>query len=483
MKLSRRAAFLITPFLPGVAVWAAQEKGTVESAETFRNTLTALARQLKAPILVEGIPLRVQELLPDANLNPARAADALREVAKANDYIVMPSNGCYLLIKQYTNPGDLPCITMAELRESLSLVEKAVRRFYRTLPMPEPANPRDRRDYLQFVLLKIYDLLKDHPARQGGDGAIPLNAAPPEIQELVWQAWIENSFGETISGVAYLAPFLADDALIVPGEKAAELFAKVVDKRPLPLTLFPGRPFPPANTRREQYTLAEAIKQRSATVAKKVECAPALADKPLMMLGSESTNEEVVARATGMLYRLSVTSNESQVLIAPRRVSVPTRIQDLGKYTSEVLPLPIARILFSEYFKEDYKFPVSASSKAPAVAAQQQAAWDCMAAGYRREREKSNMPEVSVRSLAPDEQSAYSLCVMRNLHELKGLAQFATRPFTGFLEKGQIFIRIQEAKNEKGEPRLGIQFLYPTPGNDSRLNDAFAISNLRPYGQ
>lgn len=89
-------------------------------AARFQKAITALANANSITIVAEGAPVEFDEKkLQDGTYKTAPLARKIALLAEAADYSAKNSGGVFLLMKRYSNPRDLPCVTLEECRLSL----------------------------------------------------------------------------------------------------------------------------------------------------------------------------------------------------------------------------------------------------------------------------------------------------------------------------------------------------------------------------
>jgi len=122
------------PAAPAAAVPAADPAVslTKEQSSHFQDALTSLAAQAHIAIAAEGAPLHprlIGAAIPNLTI-PRPVGQALTILGAAYDYDVQRcEGGVFVLTKRYTDPRDLPCVTLPECQASLQDVSQILDKF------------------------------------------------------------------------------------------------------------------------------------------------------------------------------------------------------------------------------------------------------------------------------------------------------------------------------------------------------------------
>lgn len=106
-------------------------------AHIFRDALATLAAQARVSFVVEGVPLhpilstRNASPVPDAGAPLSRAVDAL---AARYDYAVLRHGRVFELTKRYSDPNDLPGVTLKEWGHTLEDIQRITDQFNPHVP-------------------------------------------------------------------------------------------------------------------------------------------------------------------------------------------------------------------------------------------------------------------------------------------------------------------------------------------------------------
>ena len=105
---------------------------TKEQSSHFQDALTSLATQAHIAIAAEGAPLHPRlagTAIPDLTI-PMPISQALTILGAAYDYDVQRQDGgVFVLTKRYSDPRDLPCVTLPECQASLQDVSQILDTF------------------------------------------------------------------------------------------------------------------------------------------------------------------------------------------------------------------------------------------------------------------------------------------------------------------------------------------------------------------
>ena len=104
--------------------------------DAFQADLTQLSQQFSASFVVEGVPLRKTVLTEPAEAKP-NVPQAVADFAAAYDYAAMKSDGVFMFRKNYTQPDDVPLVTLAECRLALHDATFLLGKFL-YIPPPHP---------------------------------------------------------------------------------------------------------------------------------------------------------------------------------------------------------------------------------------------------------------------------------------------------------------------------------------------------------
>lgn len=113
---------------------------TRTQAANFQDALMALAEQGRMAIVAEGVPLHStlpKDKAPDI-AGGVPLGQAISRVADAYDYAVERQDHVLILKKRYTDPEDLPGVTLDECRQSLDAVVRVLDAFNPHLKLPGP---------------------------------------------------------------------------------------------------------------------------------------------------------------------------------------------------------------------------------------------------------------------------------------------------------------------------------------------------------
>ena len=158
---------------------------TPAQAGVFRDALAALAQQGHVTILAEGAPLHPKLVPKDAPALPQNTPleDAVQQVAAAYDYDAernMERKGkIFLLRKRYTDPNDLPCVTLEECARTMQDVVRVMSPF-----APDTRFPPQGDVYHDSTRVLIQSLTPEQ--KLAVPKGLPISSLTPEQQTKIW---------------------------------------------------------------------------------------------------------------------------------------------------------------------------------------------------------------------------------------------------------------------------------------------------------
>lgn len=157
------AAFCLLLSIPGAAHAQASGAATPDlvvhltraQATRFQDALDALAAQAHVAIVAEGAPLHPALTGKDVPDLPANTplSTAVTKIAAAYDYSAERQGGVFVLKKRYTDPEDLPDVTLDECRQSLDDVLRVLDAFnpHLFISIREPLSDRLAMDFVKTL--------------------------------------------------------------------------------------------------------------------------------------------------------------------------------------------------------------------------------------------------------------------------------------------------------------------------------------------
>ncbi len=114
---------------------------TQSGVTEFQNKINDLSRQFSAAFVVEGFPLRRNPPKEDAGIPVAGVPQSVVDLAESYDYDVAKSDTLFVFRKRYTQPDDVPLVTLGECRAALRDGVQLLSRFADVPPMQPNLGP------------------------------------------------------------------------------------------------------------------------------------------------------------------------------------------------------------------------------------------------------------------------------------------------------------------------------------------------------
>lgn len=210
-------AFSFAFAVPGSA-WAEPAAPRVQitptQASTFFSAFTALAQQAHVAVVAEDQPLHMT-LTPSATAGLKLAPDGeplstlLPKLAAAYDYDVQPSGTVFLLKKRYTDPADLPSVTVKECALALEEISRYAENFNPHLVLGLPDRSPAIRDL-------IYSLTPEQLAAMGDNKrGVPVASLSlvqqQEVQQFLLHLYVQTAINDLPNTVGVLSGISATD--------------------------------------------------------------------------------------------------------------------------------------------------------------------------------------------------------------------------------------------------------------------------------
>lgn len=404
------AGFAIAQQAPVASTNSARLSVTKEEARSLAKALTVLAKQAGVVFVVEGVPLQptlTEEQIKDIAETESPVSDLVTKLAAAYDYEAkhQSQSRFFLLKKRYSDPRDLPAVTLEECRLALQDVRRVLARHNpRVSNDPSPKDPVVG----ELMLSLSQEHLRRMRGKRQGSGvvsptprelAMPLSALDARQRGLVWRfatyyyvqrraeeaeitageidtllqhgavfCWAERE-GRRFFG--YETPITAKGAppgavrfwplnlpsgaanleLIVPGRSRSRGFA--LPRGQVPQGPDPTDPAPQITTPGATLTtstlgsvLADLNARRGDAAEMVVD--DTLAAKPVMVFGERAVPPGQILDALAEVYGLRVRAQEDGKLRLTRRLfKMAVKITDLPEALRQVFPEPLLRAFHS----------------------------------------------------------------------------------------------------------------------------------------
>jgi hypothetical protein len=187
------SALIVTPLLlcefPKV-LYAQQIITTLNKDDSrhFKTALNQVAKLGKITIIAEGYPLK--ETLSDAEIptfSPTgeQVKTSLEKISLAYDYTVRQYGTVYVLQKRFTDPKDLPNVTLQEIGTCLSNIRKSTSALNPGFSGPALFDPLST----EFIPSLTADQLS---LMSGADGGLPVSSLPQQQQQTLRRVAYHN---------------------------------------------------------------------------------------------------------------------------------------------------------------------------------------------------------------------------------------------------------------------------------------------------
>lgn len=370
---------------------------TPEQAGVFADALTSLSQQARVAFVVEGEPLkgtRTDKEVEDVPREEAPLSSVVTRLAAAYDYDTERQGDVFVFKKRYTEPDDLPGVTVAECVLVMKDVLRFVSAFSPDLANPCPRDPQVKRfiasltdAQLQAMKDKKLTVASLSPQQQGVVWKLALNfhlsypkqrakttvdqlsrLSPEGIvfcwsdryapRSIPWHA--PRLFGyETASASSSRPSFrpLVDPRLVTvePNGGFSIVTHEIRNGKPVPLSEAYDRTEPPAGKAAESKTaptisstleaVVAALNARTAD-APRMAVDAALAAKPIRIIGADAAQPPALLKAMADAYGLRIRTEKDGTLTLTRKlVRSPRTLSDLPEAVRDALPEPLRRAL------------------------------------------------------------------------------------------------------------------------------------------
>lgn len=350
-----------------------------DDTKSFAASLNTIARQAKIAIVAEGVPLRVT-LPPKEAARLAKTLpleDALDVVAAAYDYEVLrkparaggdigarPASTVAILMKQYTEPDDLPDLPFDECIAILSDVEQILR----------VSGPRAKISVPSQAVLPIADALTPEMRERLKEG-LPVSELPADLQQKARDLALHLFMGDLLKKATFGAEHLraaqtttvrykpvprGGKPLVLDNPKVADGTSFLVVDTDASVSIFTGddgtnvyqpKPAdlsPPDRERRaaipEAITLKELIAYLQPRSAETLSLDPVLAEKTVTATGGKFAPPMDVLEGVAQMYGLRVLRpEEGKRKLTRRGIKFPQRMAGMYQAVRDMLPNPLRR--------------------------------------------------------------------------------------------------------------------------------------------
>ncbi len=497
---------------------------TLPQASSFTSAFTTLAQQAHVMIVAEDQPLQTRltsQALTGFTLNKdgEPLSTLLPRLAAAYDYDVQPSGKVFLLKKRYTDPADLPSVTVKECALGMEEASRYAENF-------NPHFPNDAIDNSPTMKDLIYSLTPEQLKAMGDrKQGVPVASLTPvqqqEVQQFVLHFYVQRAVmdlpaavcavnqvasGNTKFGWCYFplmnarlfgydtpSGYQGFQILSKPnqvkervGISSLDLHPQPVEGEPPPtpqtamqLTSAPDPtdpPFAPANAPKlappVSSALVELLTRLNAHAADglKVSVEPYLAPKRATVFGEEAVTPRQELTALADVYGLRVLTEEKEqghdrLRLTRRTAPVPLDLIALYDSVLQALPDPLIRA---------YRMRGASHSSAPFY----EAAVERIRAAVelKLQASKDNGERVPLSALSEREGRAFATLLM--LDALAALSSWVgTNPpdtitrFNDLRLRGGLY-------EEGGKEKLTFGLQLPYPSDPGTLAPGIAVGGI-----
>lgn len=388
---------LILVVVSAASTWAQEIPGTSTAATgfsggskvrltrgqtaVFQDALQTLAQQGHVTVVAEGAPLHPTlpaKDIPDLSQDAPPPDGALQRLADAYDYDVQFHHGVYRLTKRYSDPNDMPGVTLEECTLAMQDVVNALKVF------ALDTQPNPRRIALDPIVESFAATLTPEQMQSLQDEKIglPVTSLTPEQQTLVTkvgayfyiQAVLDEAqrllfrlrqapkaaIGKDIIPMMGISqPLFGYDTKDLWGRSYFATFNLVATNADGPLTPGSNPPNPLAPAKIAGTRLPESATKGPMTLGREAAALstrgapvlvdPALRAKPVSVAGESYSKPSQVVEAMGDVYGLRVEIKEdgTRRLARPLR-SIPLSLAGVGGAVWNSLPLPLQRAIHKD---------------------------------------------------------------------------------------------------------------------------------------
>jgi len=355
---------------PDPAPAAAQQKPLVHlslaQSGSFSEALDALAAQGHVAIVAEGAPLvpRLSKKDTQDLTAPLPLPQVITKIAASFDYDVQEQDNVFVLTKRYTDPKEMPCVTLEECDQA----------FKDILTLLDPFNPNfdeasdDHSVHTTFIT--FFNSLSPRQLREVRTKTLRYGELNSDQQKMVESVFLSGfvqfptyKLRETVNILDYAPGSVltgqdkGHNALFIEAPMSFNKSLRYY--RPLeggvtssneaqPTLILPkqtetGGPAAPA-----PMTLETLVGLLPHTGPPAVVDAP-LKDKPVSVAGLSNVSAMDVLRALKVLYNLRIGASDAGGNKLMRQILPPTEsLRDLGPNVWSLLPVSLVRAIHSE---------------------------------------------------------------------------------------------------------------------------------------
>ena len=330
----------------------------------FQDALTSLAAQAHIAIVAEGAPLHPQ--ISDTSapnlITPMPLSQALTILGVAYDYDVQrQEGGVFVLTKRYSDPCDLPCVTLDECQASLKDVIYILDAF--SPHFQEPVYSREHDDQ-RATVVSFFQSLSPAQLAAAQTKTLRYGDLLPDQQTLIAKfilyQFVQMPLDQTQEQRNLLLE--AHQAMLVARnkDKVAGAYLEVPDfigtgkhltsvTGPITLVDQPSPDWlslPPASAAMKPLTLAEAVASLQPIDGQQSVVDKPIQTKPISVAGLTNATPMKVLGALETLYGLRISvSDKGAPMLARQAPIIPDKINAVAANVWQALPLSYTRAI------------------------------------------------------------------------------------------------------------------------------------------
>jgi hypothetical protein len=329
---------------------------------SFSDALDALAAQGHVAFVAEGVPLVPHLPKKEAQklTAPVPLSEAVTKVAASFDYDVQKQGGVFILTKRYTNPKEMPCVTLEECRQAFSDILAVLDRY--DPDFDEASDVHSQRS----TVISFFASLSPEQLQEAQTKTLHYGELGPEQQGMVQSLFLGNlmqlstyKLREAIDMLGYAPKSVltgkdqGQTALFiqmpVPANKALRYYRPleggINPSNSAPSLILPKQAAEGASATPAPTTLATAVGLLAHTgPAPSVDAA--LKDKPVSVAGLKNVPSSEILRALKVLYSLRISVSEAGGEELARQIlPSPDSLRNIGPVVWSILPVSIVRAI------------------------------------------------------------------------------------------------------------------------------------------
>ncbi len=468
----------------------------------FGKAITALADSAKTTIIAEGAPIAFDETkLQSAAYTAAAPAAKVTLLAYAADYDVKNSGNVFLLTKRYSNPEDLPCVTLGECRASMKDISAMLNRL---MPPPQPGvgDPigLSVKSFFRSLSPEQVEAMKQTPLPSSQFTGEQRNKAAAMLAT-TYLFSVVSSTERTFAALKALpdvslrkengtpsASFVFDDrnrpgvtytlqsGYAARGERTLPVPGKILfDIAPTTL----GKEFAKLNERKKEDTAGTP----SAVYAAGID----YEEKPLTVAGLERLDPERAASALAGVYDLRLRSLGGTRTLARRPLLANVTIFNVGDAIAAALPAPLAQLLrgeadgkfLSSEMKEALQGLSPGRAKQMTVRLLNEAAVQRLRQSHERELDVAGRRGISVAVMDATDRRAITVAMLSPFLEAAATVLNDKAPV--YIEQfGQLAVSGNRYINPKdSKPKINLNLLVRSSGQGGGYRIVSGYGNVR----